>query len=486
MKLFHKISPACFLLMFAIVLLSLGCEQKKPQRLNVQTVEQPVARVRPCKVLLIGLDSLAASMERQWAARHETPLTITNVSRAEFEESQMEVANDINVLVYPSDMMVELIDNKKIDPLGSDFYDSDDFNKFSLLKHHRKTGIRFDGKPFAAPCGAPQFVQIYRQDQLAAAGRTIPKTWEQLIKTQNVLASAEQLKDSSATAVAIPLAESSAAASFLAISSPYVRQFGRLSVLFDRKTMKPTLESDGFVRALDDLKKLSAANPQSLKMNPADVYSALRSGKAAIGITWPQAKPEDSSAAASYPQKLMDELRVAPVPGADNFFDSNDRQWIRRDSGQSATVNFHNIPGVMVSSRRSRGRKQAAQQFIAWLTEPGIGEIVFGRDPRSGPFRATHLAKLEAWGDAFSGAEFRESWADVLRQSHEQPLIMIFPKISQSNRYLELLDRGIRKCLLEDRPAQESLSEISRQWESLTESIGRQKQLRLLERNESF
>ncbi len=485
MKPSYQNSTALLALTFALTLLSIGCEQKVPQRLNVTTPAQPVARVRPCNVLLIGLDSLAAPMKRQWAARHETPLTITQVSKSEFEESKMQVANDINALVYPSDMMVELIDNKKIDPLESVFYDSDEFNKFSLLKHYRKTGIRFDGKPFAAACGGPLFVQIYRADQLAAVGQSVPATWQQLIKTQKALASPEA-EDSAATSIAIPLGESWAAASYLAVSSPYVRQFGSLSVLFDRKTMKPMLESAGFVRALDELKELIAANPQSLEMDPAAVYAALRSGQAAIGLTWPQTDAASAGEAELVSQKVLDELRVASVPGTDDFFDSNDRRWIRRESGQSVTVNFHNMPGVMVSSRRSRGRKQAAEQFIAWLTEPGIGEILFGRDQRSGPFRATHLAKLESWGDPQATTEFRESWSEVLRQAHDQPLIMIFPKIARSSQYLDLLDKGIRKCLLEDLPSQDSLAEISQQWETLTESIGRQKQLRLLERNESF
>ena len=474
------------LLALAVILPALGCEKKTAQRLRITDSEQTsTVRVRPCNVLLIGLDSLADPMERQWAARHETPLTITKVGRAEFVESKMEVANDINVLVYPSDMMVDLIDNKKIDPLGSDFYDSDQFNKFSLLKHYRKTGIRFDGKPFAATCGGPLFVQIYRDDVLKAAGHNVPTTWKQLIKTQKLLASAT-LKDHNARSVFMPLAKSWAAPSFMAISSPYVRQFGRLSVLFDRKTMKPMLESAGFVRALDELKEIAATNPESLKMDPTAVYAALKSSKAAIGLTWPQAKDETSSSEKAASQKVLDQLRVAQLPGTEDFFNSNDGRWIRRESGQSETVNFHNMPGVMVSNRRSRGRKQAAEQFIAWLTEPAIGEILFGQDKRSGPFRATHLAKTEAWGDPQACVEFRESWAEVLGQAHEQSLIMIFPKIAQSSKYLDLLDQGIRKCLMQDLPAKESLAEVSQQWESLTKSIGRQKQLKLLERNESF
>ena len=123
---------------------------------------------------------------------------------------------------------------------------------------------------------------------------------------------------------------------------------------------------------------------------------------------------------------------------------------------------------------------------MAWLTEPGIGEILFGQDQRSGPFRATHLGKLEAWGDPQACAEMRESWAEVLRQSHEQPLIMTFPKIARSGEYQAILDQGIRKCLLEKQSAEESLAQIAQQWEALTNSIGRRKQIDLLKRNESF
>jgi len=196
--------PILLLIALLITLPLIGCEKKTVQRLQVDTTEKPTVRARPCNVLLIGLDSLAVPMERQWAARHETPLTVTKISRKEFEESEMKVGADINVLVYPTDMMVDLIDNKRIDALGKNFYDSDEFNKFSLLKHYRKTGIRFDGQPFAATCGSPMFVQIYRDDLLNAADQTVPVTWEKLIKTQQALTDARS--DDSTNAVAVPLA----------------------------------------------------------------------------------------------------------------------------------------------------------------------------------------------------------------------------------------------------------------------------------------
>lgn len=484
MKISHLPQAAIVIMALTGILISaVGCEKKTGQRLQIETVKQPTVRARPCNVLLIGIDGLADAMERQWKARHETALRVTRVSRAKFKESGMHVESDINVLVYPADMMVELIDNKRIDPLGKVFYDSSQFNKFALLKHHRKSGMRFDGQPFAAPCGGPMFVQIYRKDLLDSNALAVPETWQQLIETQDQLANSNLAANSDAEAamqVAVPLAEGWAASTFLAISSPYVRQFGRLSVLFDRKTMKPMLESAGFVRALEELKQIAERNPEALNMDPAAVYQALRSGRAAIGLTWPSTSDANGDSIA------MDQLRVSQVPGTVEYFDTNNNHWTPRESNAVVSVNYQNMPGIMASNVRSRGRKRAGEQFMAWLTDPSISELLFGRHPRSGPFRATHLAKLEAWGDDQANGPFRESWSRTLRESHEQSLIMTFPKIARSGEYLALLDKGIRKCVMENVPSAEALMGISRQWEVLTESTGRPGQIRLLDRNASF
>jgi len=67
-------------------------------------------------------------------------------------------------------------------------------------------------------------------------------------------------------------------------------------------------------------------------MDPAAVYQALKSSEAAIGLTWPQAKEETLSGEEAASQKVLDQLRVAQLPGTDDFFDSNDNRWIRRES----------------------------------------------------------------------------------------------------------------------------------------------------------
>lgn len=498
-------------LFWAVVALSVltlgGCEKKTAQRLNVKDTQQPTPRLRPCQVLLIGLEGLAQPLQRQWEARHDSALTVQSIEMTEFVDNDMRVDSEVNVLVYPADIMVELIDKKRIDPLDKSFYDSDEFTKFSFLTHYRKSNIRFAGQPYAAPCGGPMFTQVFRNDVIAQLGQSAPpETWKQFIRTAKKitdLKSASQPPNDLPTTIALPLKPGWAGHTFLAISSPYVRQFGQLSVLFDRHSMKPLLDRPGFVRALSEMKELVQASPESLQLGPQDVFEKLISGEAAIGLTWPsnisdsahQANNTSQSPDAGDTNKkpvnqrsaIIEQLRVAKVPGSTEFFDNDSNRWTRREANKILSTDYHNIPGIMVSQVRSRGRKQAAQQFIAWVTDTEISALLFDGNMLSGPFRAAHLAKLDSWSSARGSNEFNQSWSQTLRDAHQNALIFKFPSIAGSRQYQHLLDQGIRNCLSrDDLSPQQALTDISANWESLTESIGRKKQIRLLKRNTNF
>ena len=88
--------------------------------------------------------------------------------------------------------------------------------------------------------------------------------------------------------IAVPLAEGWAAKSFVAIAAPYARKKGRLSVLFERRTMKPLIASEAFVRALEELKSLAKLNPESLQWTPQDIFENIVQGKLSAGVTWPR------------------------------------------------------------------------------------------------------------------------------------------------------------------------------------------------------
>ena len=463
------------------ILLVTGCDDKPPQRLSIK--ESPTSkenlRSYPCSVLLVGDESLKQSLQRQWSARHDSEFSITNVSEQEFSADNFVIENGIDVIIYPSHLMIELIHRHRIVQLDDAIYQSESFDKQDILSHFRKSGIRYDSKPWAVPCGGPMFALLYSPSALATTKTAVPKTWNQLIRWAEKL---QTISDSDVpTKVALPLTEGWAATTFLAVSAPYIRHKGSLSVLFERRSMKPLIESEAFVKSLNELKRLAELNPDCLQQTPADILQDLLDGKIAAGVTWPTV-----AVSPSQDKEIAAELMISSLPGSKTYFDDSRNNWGTRQSGESNVVDLHGFNSLLASQTKVCRRPQSASQFLKWIPETEISKVLFAGNKQLGPFRETHLGDLDPWlGDHYS-LDFEKSFSENLKAAHEKSLIMTLPIILNQQEYLNVLDREIRECLKSDRLAEECLADVAKQWEKLTDSIGRKKQSNILRRNSNY
>ena len=492
-----KRSHAAHVLLSLIGLLLIpfsGCEEKQGQRLTINDPPSTSAPARafPCTVLVIGEPTVEAPLQRQWLARHDSEFTIKTATIKESFEADFEIPQDVDVVIYPAQIMIELIHRGRIKELKNSIYQSDAFNKNDLLKHFRKSGIRYNSKTWAVPCGGPLFALIYQPDALTQTKTRLPENWGQLIRWGQRLAaqanvgsvgSAGAKTDDAKVAlhIAVPLAKGWAAKTFVAVAAPYARQKGRLSVLFQRRTMKPLITSVAFVRALDELKALSKLNPASLNMAPADVLKGLVDGQLAAGMTWPTSAVSPTSAATA-----AHTLSIHSLPGSNTYFDESTQSWGTRQSGESNIVNLHGVKGLLASQTKNSRRPQSAAEFLKWLPESSISQTLFSTDKSLGPSRTTHLGDTQAWiGDHFS-REFETAFANQLKDAHDQALIMTLPRILRQGEYLAILDAEIRAALTSDLPSKATLEKVATAWEALTQAIGRKTQSDLLRRNSNF
>jgi len=465
-----------------LVILFCGCKEKTVQRLTVDDSQSAstASRAFPCTVLVIGKSSITEPLERQWSARYDSEFNIKTASIKQIAAKDFEIPQEVDVVVYPAEIMIELIHRGRIKELNSSVYQSDAFNKNDLLKHFRKSGIRYDSKTWAVPCGGPLFALLYQPDALTRAETQMPETWSQLIRWGERLA--KQSTDSHPREnIAVPLAKDWAAKTFIAVSAPYARQKGRLSVLFQRRTMKPLITSEAFVRAFDELKSLCKLNPTNLNMTPTDVLKGLVDGELAAGITWPTSTISPSSDTTDS-QTLM----VHSLPGSRAYFDESTQSWGTRQSSEPNVVDLHGMNGLLASQTKNCRRPQSAAEFLKWLPEFSISQTLFSADESLGPFRTTHLGDTQAWiGDHFS-REFETAFANHLKDAHDHALIMTLPKILRYRDYIEILDTEIRTAIASDLPSKATLEKVAAAWEVLTEEIGRKTQSDLLRRNSNF
>ena len=485
------LSAAIFVM---LLILTSGCEQKTVQRLTIDAPQSlPTAsRSFPCTVLVVGKPSITEPLKRQWSARYDSEFNVQATTVETLSENDFKIPQEVDVVVYPSELMIELIHRGRIAELKQSVYESESLNKNDLLTHFRKSGIRYDSKTWAVPCGGPLFSLIYQPEAFAPTKTEMPQTWSELIRwakrfsEQPIESSANSDevstdKSSGMQAIGVPLAEGWAARTFIAVAAPYARQKGRLSVLFQRRTMQPLITSEAFVRAFDELKALAKINPENLNMTPADVLQALVDGNLAAGITWPTSTVTPNSETTTAQTLLVNSL-----PGSSTYYDESAQAWGTRQSSEPNVVNLHGMVGLLASQTKHSRRPQSAVEFLKWLPESSISQTLFSGDETLGPLRTTHLGDTKAWiGDHYS-PEFESTYAKHLKDAHSHALIMTLPKILRYGDYMKVLDTQIRAALTSDLSAEATLQKVASAWEAITKEIGTKTQSDLLRRNSNF
>jgi len=279
-------------------LLSLtGCPEASIEQPEQNTLT--IATPDPLKLLVVGNTEIGARLVRQWKAHQEGKLSIENQTRAEWIEAGFQISDGTDLVIYPTLLLGELAEAKKIAKLEYAVWNSDEVDKDSWLSHYRRTLTRYGNEPYAVPLGNPHFAMLYNWAKFRSLGQqasvdssnesspenltssaelALPETWEQL---EEALTELDAKLD-------LPLAEGWAGHAFVSQIASNVRTRGNFSYLFDRSNMEPLIEQEPFLQALGQLKRL--ATKRSLKLNPSDVFQLAASGEAVAAMSWPTSK----------------------------------------------------------------------------------------------------------------------------------------------------------------------------------------------------
>ena len=136
-----------------------GCKETVQSKKDVP--EPVVVKPDPLVMLVVGDEGVGERIARQWRALEDGELELVGMSVQDFIANDFDVPEGVavDVLVYPPEMIAELVDRERIRKVPTDLIQSPDFNKIGLLKHFRVSVIRHEGETWAVPLGAPVFFQ---------------------------------------------------------------------------------------------------------------------------------------------------------------------------------------------------------------------------------------------------------------------------------------------------------------------------------------
>ena len=445
-----------------------GCPQPNDGESTKKTTGLTVAPPDALKLLVIGDAEIGPKLVRQWKAHQDGELTIENQTQAAWVETGCPISEGTDLVIYPPQILGELAEAKKISKLTYAVWNSDEIDKDSWLNHYRRTLTRYGNEPYAVPLGNPHFAMMYNrakfgpqqpdQDGAKPAELKLPETWEQLEEVLN--ARGEKLD--------LPLASGWAGHSFIGRVAANVRARGSFSFLFDRSTMEPLIEQKPFIEAIEYLKR--TASKRSSELSPQDVFELTAKGEAAVAMCWPTKEAE-------FKIGQRDALAVGKVLGSKKIYDFRRATWKERLADEQICVDSLGFGGLVASRIAGTRHEDTATSFMKWVSGKRIILKTAAQSKLTGPVRASHLGDLSGWAGETVPLEVLDEYADVVRDLHERKLVVVFPRIPGSDRYYAALDLGLRAALTGKKPPAAAMSEVAEQWNQITDSLGRRKQI---------
>ena len=151
------------LVLASLLIVLTGCPKADDGQSSNKPTTLTVAPPDALKLLVIGDTEIGPKLVRQWKAHQDGELTIENQTQAEWVETGFPVSEGTDLVIYPTLMLGELADAKKISKLEYAVWNSDEIDKDSWLNHYRRTLTRFGNEPYAVPLGNPHFAMMYNR-----------------------------------------------------------------------------------------------------------------------------------------------------------------------------------------------------------------------------------------------------------------------------------------------------------------------------------
>ena len=427
-------------------------------------------------LLCLGDERLGTVAAREWQADTGIEVTVHHQSWQSFNTEPVVAQPD--VILAADWQLGSLVDLGMAASLPDSWLKSPPWRPDDLLHKPRRELVVWQDEIRGASFGSPYLVLAYRADIFRAADVAPPRSWREYATLLDQLTFHLKSTGSETIPVIEPLAGEWGAGVFLAHAAAYVRHRSQVTALFSVGDMEAQIASPPFVRALEELSAASKHGKadQWLDSTPESALAALRHGDTLIAWTWPHvAWPDDleHETAGGLP-----EIEFAAIPGSHEYYYFRGGQWQSREGEQTEQVPLLGVCGQIGVVHPESRHRHASFQMLSWLTGPDRGLAISGRSPNTAPYRQTHLDKINPWLGRLGTGASATSYAKQLKQLDEASFWLTYPRFRHADRYLDLLSKGVHATVRGEQTPGEALDQVARQWNELTDQLGRDRQRR--------
>ncbi len=265
---------------------------------------------------------------------------------------------------------------------------------------------------------------------------------------------------------------------FLTLSAPFVISPDNKYYFFNPETMKPLINSEGHVRALEDYVKFLANGPkEQIAWTLGQAWNLFLAGNSATDPTW-----GDLPTLAQDPKtsKVQGKIGASPLPGTTEAYNPISGQWKKYDLNQVGNTNGGSWHCVI--SRLSK-KQEATYDFLSFMANKknalfNVANGWTGVQPgmKYEFFPPIGTGSVEQWKqfgwNEDDAVEYVKAYYAVLAAPVQQEYL----RIPGASDYWHELDVNISAVLGGQMQPKAALDATAEAWEKITNRYGRDKQ----------
>lgn len=251
--------------------------------------------------------------------------------------------------------------------------------------------------------------------------------------------------------------------------------------LFDADTMKPRINNEAWVRAIQDVLDAMPSQPtDQLNADPGVTgFQQFLAGTGSMLSWWGDI---GSSAKTSDTSVVGEVTGFSILPGSDDVWNHKAGKWDTLASGPNYAPNMAYLGwGVYVMARvdGDAKKKKAAWSAAAHLGGKDISLWCSAYPSGFQPYRQSHF-NISEWVGAGYDEAFIQDYLASEADSYNHPNAAIEPRIPGIFQYYSVAEDELAKIYAgKYASAQEGADAIAAAWEKITDQIGRESQIKL-------
>src|SRR5467141_1756762 len=353
----------------------------------------------------------------------------------------------------------------------------------------RDFSATFKGKVYTIPLDGDFQMVYYRKDLFQKDNMQPPATWDDYIAAAKHF-QGKDLNGDGKNDYGSCLAMKRRAQSYwawLSIAAAYIQSQGtKQGAFFDTNNMQPLTNNPAAAAALTVYKTLSKIGPpEQLNQDVGDSRGLFVTGRCALSLDWGYIVP----LAVDYPQSTVhDKVGAVILPGSKKVLDRSSNQLVDCNAtlcpyatngvNHSPFAAFGGWSGA-INKAASAKVKDAAFAFLSYMSQPAQSsvDVTIGKTGFN-PYRSSHFNNMGPWTASGMSEAAANDYLGAIKSSLQSPNMVLDLRIPQTAYYQQTaLDTALAQFLAGEISLTQCMTQITNQWNSKTDEIGRQSQL---------